>query len=50
MRRFFALFFSPTAPKPRFAEDENTARAMQIAELKWLLAEIAAPSANRAAC
>jgi hypothetical protein len=47
MKRFFALFFSP---KPVFAEDDNLVRAMHIAELKWLLAQIAAPSTAPADC
>jgi hypothetical protein len=47
MKRLFALFFSS---KPVFAEDENLARAMRIAELKWLLAQIAAPSPETADC
>jgi hypothetical protein len=34
--------------KPVFAEEESLARAMQIAELKWLLSEIAAPPARAA--
>jgi hypothetical protein len=46
MKRLLALFFSPPRVRPRFAEDDNLARAMQIAELKWLLAEIAVPSST----
>jgi len=34
--------------KPVFAPDYDAARAMRIAELKWLLAEIAAPPAGPA--
>jgi hypothetical protein len=49
MKRLLALFVSRREAKPRFAEDDNAARAMQIAELKWLLAEIAAPAPNSAA-
>ncbi len=49
MKRLFALFFS-SPRKAVFAEDENLARAMQIAELRWLLSEIAAPSHGAAAC
>jgi hypothetical protein len=41
MKRLFALFLSPARPRPVFAEEDNLARAMQISELKWLLAEIA---------
>ena len=48
MKRLLALFFSAPRPRPAFAEDDNLARAMQIAELKWLLAEIAAPSRTAA--
>jgi hypothetical protein len=36
-------------PKPVFAEDVDAARAMRIAELRWLLAEIAAPARTDAA-
>ena len=43
MRSLVRLLFSSRRPKPVFAEDDNAARAMRIAELKWLLAEIAAP-------
>ena len=46
MKRFVALFFSSSRPKPVFAEDENAVRTMRIAQLKWLLAEIAAPSSS----
>ena len=35
--------------KPVFAPDYDAARAMRLAELKWLLAEIAAPRVDRAA-
>jgi len=44
MKSLFALFFSARAARPVFAEDGNPERAMRIAELKWLLAEIAEPS------
>jgi hypothetical protein len=47
MKRLLTLFFSFRPPKPVFAEDENAIRAMRIAELKWLLAEIAAPASER---
>ena len=40
MKRIVALFFS-SSRKVVFAEDENAAQAMRIAELKWLLREIA---------
>jgi hypothetical protein len=50
MKRFFARFFSSSQPKAVFAEDENAIRAMRIAELKWLLSEIAAPSSETGAC
>jgi hypothetical protein len=35
------MLFGPRASKPVFAEDVNAERAMRIAELKWLLREIA---------
>jgi hypothetical protein len=34
-------------PRPVFAEEESVERAMRIAEVKWLLADIAAPQENR---
>ena len=34
-------------PKPVFAEEFDAERAMRIAELKWLLAEIAAAPAGQ---
>jgi hypothetical protein len=40
MKSLFSLVFGPTVRKPVFA-DENAERAMKIAELKWLLSEIA---------
>jgi hypothetical protein len=43
MRSLIARLFLSYDQKPVFAEDENPARAARIAELKWLLAEIAAP-------
>jgi hypothetical protein len=45
MKKLLNLLFRP--PKAVFAEDESAARAMRIAELRWLLAEIAAPAAER---
>jgi hypothetical protein len=48
MKRLFALFISPPRMKPVFAEEESLARAMQMAELKWLLSEIAATPAPAA--
>jgi hypothetical protein len=45
MKRFFARFFFSSQPKPVFAEDDDATKAMRIAELKWLLSEIAAPAA-----
>jgi hypothetical protein len=35
------LLFGTPARKPVFAEDESAERLMRIAELKWLLREIA---------
>ncbi len=43
MKSFIRQFFGPARPKAVFADDGHDARAMRIAELKWLLAEIAAP-------
>jgi hypothetical protein len=43
MRWLLDLFYLPQAARPVFAEDVNAERAMRIAELKWLLAEIAEP-------
>jgi hypothetical protein len=48
MKRLFALFITSPRTKPIFAEEESLARAMQIAEIKWLLSEIAVPSATAA--
>jgi hypothetical protein len=48
MKRLFGLFISPPRTKPVFAEEESLARAMQIAEIKWLLSEIAAPPSTAA--
>jgi hypothetical protein len=41
MKRLFALFLSLARPRLIFAEDDNVVRTMRIAELKWLLSEIA---------
>ncbi len=49
MRSLIAFFFAARPARPVFAEDVNAERAMRIAELKWLLAEIAAPRADRSA-
>ena len=46
MKSLLALFFSARPAQPVFAEDVNPERAMRIAELKWLLAEIAEPAQN----
>jgi hypothetical protein len=43
MKSLIALLFFSHTPKPVFAEDVNAVRAARIAELKWLLAEIAEP-------
>jgi hypothetical protein len=48
MKALFALLFSARAARPVFAEDENFERAMRIAELKWLLSEIAEPRRDAA--
>jgi hypothetical protein len=44
MTALFALFIRSARPRPVFAEAEDFARAMRIAEIKWLLSEIAAPA------
>jgi hypothetical protein len=41
MRFLLALFVSARPPRPVFAEEVDAERAMRIAELKWLLAQIA---------
>jgi hypothetical protein len=43
MKSLLALFFSARPARHVFAEDLDAQRAMRIAEIKWLLAEIAAP-------
>jgi hypothetical protein len=43
MKSLIAFFLTARPARPLFAEQVNAERAMQIAELKWLLAEIAAP-------
>jgi len=48
MRSLLALFFSTRRAQAVFAEDMDAARVMRIAEIKWLLAEIAAPHDNQA--
>ena len=48
MKSLLAFFFSARPARPIFAEDMDAARAMRIAELKWLLAEIAAPQEDQA--
>jgi hypothetical protein len=48
MKWLLERLLGPTPSRPVFAEDENLERAMRIAELKWLLAEIAAPQENPA--
>jgi hypothetical protein len=47
MKSLIARLFFSYGQRPVFAEDENAARAARIAELKWLLAEIAAPGPNQ---
>ena len=44
-----ARLLTTSRAKPVFAPDYDAARAMRVAELKWLLAEIAAPRDDRAA-
>jgi hypothetical protein len=41
-------FVGARLPKPVFAEDVDVNRAMRLAEVKWLLAEIAAPQRDSA--
>ena len=41
MKSVFSILFAPRGPKPAFAEDMSAERAMRIAEIKWLLREIA---------
>jgi hypothetical protein len=48
MKSLIALLFSARPARPVFAEDVDAERAMRIAELKWLLAEIAAPQGDPA--
>jgi hypothetical protein len=48
MKSLLGLFFSVRPARPVFAEDMDAARAMRIAELKWLLAEIATSHEDRA--
>ena len=48
MKALIALLFSARPAKPVFAEDENLERAMRIAELKWLLSDIAEPRRDAA--
>ena len=48
MKSLLAFFFSARPARPIFAEDMDATRAMRIAELKWLLAEIATPHDDQA--
>ncbi len=48
MKSLLALFFAVRPARPVFAEDLDAERAMRIAELKWLLADIAAPQRDPA--
>jgi hypothetical protein len=41
MKALLERLFVARTRKPVFAEDENAERAMRIAEVKWLLREIA---------
>jgi hypothetical protein len=42
MKWLLDRFVGARLPKPVFAEDVDANRAMRLAEIKWLLAEIAA--------
>ena len=46
MKSLLDLFLERRRTKPTFAEDENAEREMRMAELRWLLAEIAAPRSD----
>ena len=48
MKSLLARLFTTRSARPLFAEDVNPERAMRIAELKWLLAEIAEPHGRAA--
>jgi hypothetical protein len=51
MKSLIARFLTAGPLRPVFAEDEDLSRAMRIAELKWLLSEIAEPrSGSGCAC
>ncbi len=47
MRSIIAFFFAARPERPVFAEDVNAERAMRMAELKWLLAEISTAPPDR---
>lgn len=47
MKSLLDILLGTRTAKPVFAEDEGAERAMRIAELKWLLREIAAPPAAK---
>jgi len=42
LKSLLSFLFTARPARPVFAEDVDAERAMRIAELKWLLAEIAA--------
>jgi hypothetical protein len=48
MKSLLARLFTTRPARPVFAEDANPERAMRIAELKWLLEEIAEPRGGAA--
>jgi hypothetical protein len=48
MKALLARLFTTHSARPVFAEDDNLERVMRIAELKWLLAEIAEPHGGAA--
>jgi hypothetical protein len=47
MKSLLARLFTAPRAKPVFAPDYDAAREMRIAEIKWLLSEIAAPRAQQ---
>jgi len=50
MKSIIALFFKARPARPVFAEDLDAERAMRIAEIKWLLADIAAAPREDCPC
>jgi hypothetical protein len=49
MKSMLARLFAAPRAKPVFAPGYDGGRAMRLAELKWLLSEIAAPARERCA-